>query len=118
MTPSAPPSAQPLMAPVGPITLATSRVGFPCCSLFLVGMPSPTTPAKWLGLVVRSSVQPCQPSPGPGRVGLRIVSFGAASVFTHVTACQLADSLSLPPFSQAPAASLPSPPLGYVPRPD
>ena len=41
-----------------------------------------------------------QPSPSPGRVGLRIVSFGAASVFTHFTACQLADSLTLPPFSR------------------
>ncbi len=55
---------------------------------------------------------PCQPSPSPGRVGLRIVSFGAASVFTHVTACQLADSPKLPLFSQASAASLPPRPLG------
>ncbi len=54
----------------------------------------------------------CQPSPSPGRVGLRVVSFGAASVFTRVTACPLADNLKLPPFSQAPAASLPPRPLG------
>ncbi len=55
---------------------------------------------------------PYQPSPSPGGVGLRIVSFGAASVFTRVTACQLADSPKLPPFSQASAASLPPRPLG------
>ena len=66
------------------------QTGFPCCSLFLVGMLSPTTPAKQIGFVVRIS-DPYQPSPSQGRVGLRIVSFGAHSVFTHVTACQLAD---------------------------
>ncbi len=54
----------------------------------------------------------CQPSPTPGRVGLRVVSFGAASVFTRVTACQLADNPKLPPFSQASIASLPPRPLG------
>jgi len=53
-----------------------------------------------------------QPSPSPGRVGLRIVSFGAVSVFTHVTACQLADGLTPPCVSQAPTASLPPQPLG------
>jgi len=30
-----------------------SETGFPCCPLFLAGMLSPTTPAKWIGLVVR-----------------------------------------------------------------
>ena len=46
---------------------------------------------------------PWQPSPSPGRVGLRIVSFGAVSVFTRVTACQLADGLAPPCVSQASA---------------
>jgi len=55
---------------------------------------------------------PYQPSPSPGRVGLRIVSFGAVSVFTRVTACQLADSPKLSPFSQASSASLPPRTLG------
>ncbi len=55
---------------------------------------------------------PCQPSPSPGRVGLRIVPFGAASVFTHVTAYQLADGLKPPCVSQASTISLPPWPLG------
>ena len=38
----------------------------------------------------------CMSSPSPGRVGLRIVPFGAVSAFTHVTACRLADGLSPP----------------------
>ena len=59
-----------------------------------------------------SSFDPCQPSPSPGRVGLRIVYFGAVSVFTHVTACQLADGLTPPCVSQASTTSLPPWPLG------
>jgi len=58
MSPSATPSAQAPSASVGPATLATSRVGFPCCSLFRVGMPSPTTLAKRVGPDVRCSIQP------------------------------------------------------------
>jgi hypothetical protein len=50
--------------------------------------------------------------PRPGRVGLRIVSFGAVSVFTHITACQLADGLTPPSVSQASTTSLPPWPLG------
>ena len=46
-------------------------------------------------------------SPGPGRVGLRIGSFGAGSVFTRVPACQLADGLTPPLVWQASATSLP-----------
>ena len=53
------------------------------------------------------SLDPCQPSPSPRRVGLRIVHSGAVSVFTHVTACQLADGLTPPLFSQASTTSLP-----------
>ncbi len=59
-----------------------------------------------------SSFDPCQPSPSPGRVGLRIVYFGAVSVFTHITACQLADGRTPPSFSQASTTSLPPWPLG------
>ena len=50
---------------------------------------------------------PCQPSPKPGRIGLRIVSFGAVSVFARGTACQLADGRTPPSVSQASATSLP-----------
>jgi hypothetical protein len=50
------------------------------------------------------------------RVGLRIVSFGAVSVFTHVTACQLADGLTPPSVSQASTALLPPQPLGIATR--
>ncbi len=35
-------------------------------------------------------------SSSPTYDGLRIVHFGAVSVFTHVTACQLGDGLTLP----------------------
>ncbi len=82
------------------------QMGFPCCSLFLVDMLSPTTPAKRIGFVVRIS-DPYQPSPSQGRVGLRVVSFGAHSVFTHVTACQLADGPKPPSVSQASTTLLP-----------
>ena len=39
-------------APGGPADAAT-QAGFPCCSLFLDDMPSPTTPAKRIEPVVR-----------------------------------------------------------------
>jgi hypothetical protein len=50
--------------------------------------------------------------PVQARSAFRIVLFGAALAFTNVTACHVADSLSLPPCSQAPTALLPLLPLG------
>ena len=73
------------------------RTGFPCCALFRIGMRPPTAPAKQVG-PSSGSPDSSQPSPGPGRVGLRIVSFGAVSAFTHVAACRLAGGLP-PPLS-------------------
>jgi hypothetical protein len=56
------------------------------------GLLSPTTPSKRTVRIVRARGS-CQPSPSLGRVGLRIVHFGAVSAFADVTACQIAAGL-------------------------
>ena len=104
-----PSSDKPQLAP------ATERVGRDspprrasrvlACSLLTCCHPAPRRSGP--NLSSNCSVRPCQPSPRPRRVGLRIVSFGAVSVFTRVTACQLADGLTPPSVSQASATSLP-----------
>ena len=59
---------------------------------------SPNSRPEWLA--------PARPL-GHSRYDLAGVCFGAASVFTRVTACHLADDPTSPPVSQASTASLP-----------
>jgi len=56
-----------------------------------------------------------RPSPPSRWVGSRIRSFEACSAFTHVTACQLAESPSDPFPSKAPTISLPPSSLRLLP---
>jgi hypothetical protein len=79
-------------------------------SLMTCRRPPPRRSGSYLSS--STSSDPYQPSPRPGRVGLRIVTFGAVSAFTHVAAYHLAGGLSPPSVSQASTASLPPRLLG------
>jgi hypothetical protein len=75
-----------------------------------------TTPVGPLGHVASRGVTPHfrqrrRPSPFCWRVGSHIISFGACSAFTRVTACLLARPPRRPVVSEASAVSLPLPPL-------
>jgi hypothetical protein len=99
--------------------LSSHRGGFPCCIGFpCVDMPSPLP--RWdrrigsfdEGLSTASNFpQRLRPSPYKWRVGSHVKSFEACSVFTRVTACQLAAPPGGTCVSEAPTASLPLPPL-------
>ena len=102
MSPSATRSNQAPSASVGPATNTTTRAGFPCCSLLLVDMPSPPTPAKRVRPVVRSSVQPVPafPQSRQGRPSHRVFRgrLGVHSCYSLPT-CRQPDAASFLPGS-------------------
>jgi hypothetical protein len=93
--------------------------GFPCCTSFpCIDMPSPLPRWDlWIESLAMKGSRPFgihqrrRPSPSRGRVGSHVGTFGACSVFTHVTACRLAAPQDGTSVSKAPTASLPPPPL-------
>ena len=101
-----PPVAERLLRPVTkPICHRRRASRVARCSLLTCCHPPPRRSGS--NSSSKATSDPYQPSPSLGGVDLRIVHFGVASVFTHVTACQLADGLTPSSVSQASATLLP-----------